>query len=99
MVLWMGDHWIFLTGCGALLIGSVGLTGYWIYGKLVSLNSKYQDYEYCILPTTNQSIFIPPSPKQKTLLAVPALLRQASFKKDEELGDVEVPYELDRRNV
>ena len=57
----------------------------------------------CALPTDyNSPLVLPLTPNQRALLAVPRLLRQASFnKKDEESGGYE-PYELvdrvDRRS-
>ena len=95
---------MFLTGCGALLVGSVGLTVWWIYSKLFMINYFRQGGGggACALPTNGNSpgLILPPSPNQRAaLLTVPRLLRQASFMKDEESGKMIDPtsYELGNR--
>lgn len=90
----MGEHWMFLTVCGCLLIGTVGTAIWFIYGKLVAVTSKYR-CRYAVLPTTNQLADTSPPPYSVSRLGVPRLFRNVSYKKDEEAGGItETSYEL-----
>ena len=101
----MGEHWMFLTLCGFLLAGIVGITVWWTYGKLLILSAKYYRPSLSLPNSTVPAVptvptVPPPLLNSRARLAVPRLFRQSSFKKDEETGIVtETSYELlGRRN-
>lgn len=93
----MGQHWMFLTFCGFVLAGVVGICLWWTYGRIMLLGSKYR-YRYSKVP----SIISPrlsSSPTRRARRIMPTLLRHVSFKEDEEQGGVtETSYELGRRD-
>ncbi|KAJ5491701.1 Mannosyl phosphorylinositol ceramide synthase SUR1 [Penicillium diatomitis] len=97
LIFWMGQHWMFLTFCGFVLAGVLGICLWWTYGRIMLLGSKYR-YRYSKVPT----IFSPrlsSSPTRRARGLVPTILRSVSFKEDEELGGVtETSYELGRRD-
>ncbi|KAJ5972778.1 uncharacterized protein N7479_002696 [Penicillium vulpinum] len=96
LIFWMGQHWFFLTVCGFLLAGVVGVCLWWSYGRVMLLGAKYR-YRYSKVPSIIPSRLS--SPSRLSRLSVPTILRRVSFKEDEESGGVtETSYELGRRD-
>ncbi|KAL5334778.1 nucleotide-diphospho-sugar transferase [Aspergillus crustosus] len=95
LIFWMGQHWVFLTVCGFVVAGAVGLCLWWAYGRLLLLGSKYR-YRYAKVPSLNLPRLSSPSRRSRGMM--PILLRKVSFKDDEESGPTETSYEYSRRD-
>jgi hypothetical protein len=94
----MGQHWVFLTMCGFLVAGIVGICLWWSYGRIMLLGAQYR-YRYSKVPTLLSPSRLSTSPTRRSRLTVPTILRRVSFKEDEESGvATETSYELGRRD-
>ncbi|KAL2828270.1 nucleotide-diphospho-sugar transferase [Aspergillus cavernicola] len=95
LIFWMGQHWMFLTVCGFAIAGAVGICLWWAYGRVLIFSSRYR-YRYSKVPGLGLPRLCSPSRRSRGMM--PILLRQVSFKDDEEVGPTETSYEYSRRD-
>lgn len=75
----MGQHWMFLTFCGFLLVAVTGFCVFWTYGRIVLLGGQYR-YRYTKVPSVISPSSLLLSPLRYACLIMPTLLRRVSFK-------------------
>lgn len=44
LIFWMGENWMLLTAVGTVLVLSIGLALWWVYGRLILLGQKRRGY-------------------------------------------------------
>ncbi|KAL4751802.1 hypothetical protein BDW72DRAFT_212567 [Aspergillus terricola var. indicus] len=90
LILWMGQHWVFLTFCGFLLAAVVGFCLLWTYARLTHAGAQYRyGYQYTTVP----SITVCPSdfsssPSRRARGLVPTLLWGVGDKGEETLYEL-----------